>query len=127
VNQLLPEAIVHALVHDGVDITTYASATRSIRKAVRLAVKARDWRCVVRGCGNARFVQQDHRRDFAKGGAGSTDNLNVLCLFHHQQKSRDGARLERHGDEWHWYPPKVTDPWISAVGATLTLWSVDPP
>ena len=122
VNQLLPEAIVHALVHDGVDITTYASATRSIRKAVRLAVKARDWRCVVRGCGNARFVQQDHRRQFAKSGAGSTENLNVLCLFHHHQKTREGARLERHGDEWHWYPPKLTDPWISPVGANLTLW-----
>jgi len=122
VNQLLPEAIVHALVHDGVDITTYASATRSIRKAVRLAVRARDWRCVVRGCGNARFVQQDHRRQFADGGPGSTDNLNVLCLFHHHQKSRDGARLERRGDEWHWFPPKVTDPWISPVGAELTLW-----
>jgi len=127
VNQLLPEAIVHALVHDGVDITTYASATRSIRKAVRLAVKARDWRCVVRGCGNARFVQQDHRRQFAKGGAGSSDNLNLLCVFHHNQKSRDGARLERHGDTWHWYPPKVTDPWISSVGATLTLWNIEPP
>jgi len=127
VNQLLPEAIVHALVHDGVDITTYASATRSIRKAVRLAVKARDWRCVVRRCGNARFVQQDHRRQFAHSGAGSSDNLNLLCVFHHNQKSRDGARLERRGDEWHWYPPKVTDPWISPVGATLTLWNVEPP
>jgi len=127
VNQLLPEAIVHALVHEGVDITTYASATRSIRKAVRLAVKARDWRCVVRGCGNARFVQQDHRRQFADGGAGSSDNLNLLCVFHHHQKSREGARLERRGDEWHWYPPRVTDPWISPVGATLTLWNVDPP
>ena len=122
VNQLLPEAIVHALVHDGVDITTYASATRSIRKAVRLAVKARDWRCVVRGCGNARFVQQDHRRQFAKGGPGSSDNLNLLCLFHHHQKTRDGARLERHGDQWHWYPPKVTDPWNSPIGGELTLW-----
>ncbi len=135
VNQLLPEAIVHALVHDGVDITTYASATRSIRKAVKLAVKARDWCCVVNGCGFARRTQRDHRDDYAKGGSGSIDNLNLLCQFHHNQKTRDGARLERHGDEWHWWPPPTaeqrashhppSDPWRSAVGANLTIWNLD--
>ena len=127
VRQLVPDAIVDALVHDGVDITTYASATRSIRKAVRLAVKARDWRCIVRRCGRARRTQHDHRRDFAQGGEGSTENLNLLCEFHHRQKTNEGARLERHGDEWHWYPPNSTEPWISPVGANLSLWNVDGP
>jgi hypothetical protein len=116
---------VHALVHDGVDITTYASATRSIRKAVRLAVKTRDRCSVVPGCRRARRTQQDHRRAFAKGGAGSAHNLNLLCEFHHRQKSRDGARLERMDDEWHWYPPGHTQPWIGPVGGTLTLWDAD--
>ena len=125
VNKLLPEAIVHALVHDGVDITTYASATRSIRKAVRLAVKTRDCWCVVPGCHRARRTQHDHRRDFSKGGPGSTDNLNLLCEFHHNQKSRVGARLERVDDHWHWYPPGHTAPWTGPVGATLTLWDTD--
>ena len=122
VRELLPEAIVHALVHDGVDITTYASATRSIRKAVRLAVNARDGGCVVRSCGTARRVQRDHRTDYARGGAGSAGNLNLLCQFHHNQKTRDGARLERHGDQWHWYPPNTTEAWTSPVGPGLTLW-----
>ncbi|HEY5153978.1 MAG TPA: HNH endonuclease signature motif containing protein, partial [Acidimicrobiales bacterium] len=122
VRELLPEAIVHALVHDGVDITTYASATRSIRKAVRLAVNARDGCCVVPGCATTRRVQRDHRQEFANGGPGSTDNLNLLCPFHHNQKTRNGARLERHGDQWHWYPPNTTEPWTSPVGPGLTLW-----
>jgi len=137
VKSLLPEAIVHALVHDGVDITTYASATRSVRKAVKLAVKTRDWCCIVKGCGNARRTQQDHRDDFANGGPGSTDNLNLLCQFHHNQKTRDGARLERHRDEWHWWPPPTaeqrtghhppSEAWRSPVGANLTPWNLDPP
>jgi len=125
VEQLLPEAIIDALVHNGVDITTYASATRSIRKAVKLAVKARDWRCVVRGCGRSLRTQRDHRHDYAKGGKGSTDNLNLLCEFHHRQKTNEGARLDRVGDGWHWYPPGATQPWISQVGANLTLWDLD--
>jgi hypothetical protein len=125
VQSLLPEAIVHALVHDGVDITTYASATRSIRRAVRLAVDVRDGGCVVQWCGDRRRTQQDHRQDFAAGGAGSTDNLNVLCVFHHNQKTRDGAKLERHGDQWHWYPPGVARPTVSAVGAGFTHWPLE--
>jgi hypothetical protein len=122
VRELLPTAIVHALVHDGVDITTYASATRSIRKAVRLAVTARDGCCVVRGCRTARRVQRDHRTEFANGGAGSAANLNLLCPFHHNQKTRNGARLERHDDQWHWYPPNTNQPWTSPIGPGLTLW-----
>lgn len=125
VRKLVPDAIVDALVHDGVDVTTHASATRSIRKAVRLAVNARDWHCVVRGCGRTRRTQRDHRREFATGGEGSTDNLNLLCEFHHRQKTTEGARLERHGAEWQWYPPNGTEAWVSPVGANLTLWNVD--
>ena len=49
----------------------------------------------------------------------------MLCVFHHNQKTRDGARLERHGHQWHWYPPKTTTAWISPVGAELTLWNLD--
>ena len=124
VRQLLPHAIVDVLVHDGVDITTYASATRAIRKAVRLAVGTRDQFCVVRGC-RQRHTQHDHRHDYATGGPGSADNLNVLCLFHHHQKAQANARLERHGDNWHWYPPKASTVWISPVGAELTLWDTD--
>jgi len=125
VKKLLPEAIVHALVHNGVDITTYASATRSVHKAVRMAVKTRDCWCVVPGCFRARRTQQDHRWDFAEGGPGSVDNLNLLCEFHHNQKTRGGARLERVSDDWHWYPPHCTEAWIAPVGAALTLWDTD--
>jgi hypothetical protein len=91
---------------------------------VKLAVNARDQFCVVRGCRHRRRTHHDHRTDFADGGAGSSDNLNVLCVFHHNQKTRDGARLERHDHQWHWYPPHHAEAWISPVGAELTLWDV---
>ena len=127
VRELLPDAISHALVHDGTEILGYASATRSIRKAVHLAVKARDWRCVVRGCGRARRLQRDHRHDYALGGSGSSDNLNLLCAFHHHQKTCEGAKLDKVGDEYHWTPPGSAEIWSSKIGAGLTLWDVDPP
>ena len=84
-----------------------------------------DWVTSLLPEANARHVQQDHRDDYANGGPGSADNLNLLCQFHHNQKSRDGARLERHGNHWHWYPPNTTEPWRSPVGANLTLWNLD--
>ena len=110
--------------------TASTSATRAIRKAVRVAVHARDGTCIVRGCHRNRRTQTDHRHDYAHGGQGSTDNLELLCEFHHNQKTRHGARLERHDNQWHWYPPtppgtKSSDPWISPVGANLTLWDLD--
>ncbi len=78
VRQLLPDAIVDVLVHDGVDITTYASATRAIRKAG--PPRRRDPRASAASCAavtNADRTQTDHRHDYANGGPGSTHNLNV--------------------------------------------------
>jgi hypothetical protein len=125
VNDLLPEAIVHVLVHDGVDITTYASATRHIPRPVQIALAARDRYCVVRGCRCLRRTERDHRTSFAEGGAGSLHNLNLLCSFHHDQKSHSGARLQRAGTEWLWWPPGATETWRSPVGSHLTLWDTD--
>ena len=102
---LLGDGLVEVLVHDGVDITTYASATRTVPRSIRTALSTRDQTCVVPGCRRRRGLQIDHRHPYAKGGPTSWDNLNLLCDLHHDHKTHRGARLERHDDHWVWWPP----------------------
>ena len=69
VKQLLPDAIVHALVHDGVDITTYASPSetdravsahrRSGRRRARCAAKRSAASMAARPVDRTRFAPAD--------------------------------------------------------------------
>ena len=104
-HRLLGDALVEVLVHDGVDITTYASTTRTVPRSIRTALSIRDQTCVVPGCDRRRGLQIDHRHPYAKGGPTTWDNLNLLCEHHHDHKTHRGARLERHDDQWMWWPP----------------------
>ncbi|MGZ4717539.1 MAG: HNH endonuclease signature motif containing protein, partial [Acidimicrobiales bacterium] len=135
VSRILPESMVDVLVHDLVDIQAHATLTRHRRKALDQALKARDRRCVVAGCRRKRMLQADHRHDFAKHGPTSAANLEMLCEVHHREKTHRGARIERVGDEWHWYPPPPAPgepqpppgsiPWRSPVGEHLTAFDLD--
>ena len=132
VQSILPTSIVDVLVHDGVDITTYASMTRYTPRPIKVAVRVRDnFRCVIAGCTRNRRVERDHRDDFADTFDTSYGNLGLLCDFHHDQKTHRGARLERHGDEWWWYPPPTgtspVEPSRSPVGDALTRFNLDHP
>ena len=117
------------LVHDGVDITTYASTTRTVPRSIRTALSARDQTCVVPGCGRRRGLQIDHRHPYAKGGPTTWDNLNLLCELHHDHKTHRGARLERHDDQWVWWPPpdpnrpdRAATPTRAPTGEHLDPW-----
>ncbi len=135
--QILPEALVDVLVHDLVDIKAYATLSRYRRVALDKALQARDRRCVVPRCKRKGHLQVDHRRDFAKQGPTSYDNLAFLCEVHHHEKTHLGARLERVDDEWHWYPPPPTPgqprpppgtiPWRAKVGEHLTAFDLTNP
>ena len=139
VRSILPDALVDVVVHNGVDITTYASATRYTPRAIKVAVNVRDgFSCVVRGCHRNRRVERDHRDEFAATHDTSYANLGLLCDRHHDEKTHRGARLERHRNEWWWYPPPTPastnaphdptapiEPWRSPVGETLTRWNLD--
>ncbi|MGZ4718500.1 MAG: hypothetical protein ACXWCB_17565 [Acidimicrobiales bacterium] len=81
------------------------------------------------------MLQADHRHDFAQHGPTSAANLERLCEIHHREKTHRGARIERVGDEWHWYPPPPAPgephpppgsiPWRSPVGEHLTAFDLD--
>jgi hypothetical protein len=135
VRSLLDDAVVDVLVHDLHDIRAYGTLTRHQPRPVKVAVAARDRRCVVPGCRRMRRCQIDHRHDHAKGGPTKTPNLELLCDKHHGDKTHRGARLERTDSEWHWYPPPPAPgqpepppgsiPWRAPVGEHLPAWDLD--
>lgn len=135
VRSLLDDAVVDVLVHDLHDIRAYGTLTRHQPRPVKVAVAARDRRCVVPGCRRMRRCQIDHRHDHAKGGPTQTPNLELLCQHHHNQKTHQGARLERTATEWHWYPPPPAGgepepppgsiPWRAPIGEHLPTWDLD--
>ena len=100
-----------------VDGGTPARATRSIPPARRRAVLRRDrGRCVVPGCGNARFVDMHHVVWRSRGGDHAMARLVTLCSAHHdlvhdQQLIIDGTAPHqlrfRHPDgrPWGRLPP----------------------
>ena len=139
-NQIVGAGFFELLVHDGVDIVTYASSTRYRPRPVQLAINVRDQCCIVPGCPDAQRVEYDHRDEYAHTKRTDYQILGLLCVRHHHDKTHHGARLERHHNEWWWYPPPRpggtpatnetgpdSGPWRAPVGEHLTHWNLDHP
>ena len=94
-HRLASDAVVKALVTDGVDVTRVVHLGRSIPAPVRTAVETRDRVCVIEGCEVDRHLEIDHNIPYAVGGPTSVGNLGRLCAYHHDQKTR--RDLRRHG------------------------------
>ena len=108
----LARASCDATLLGPVDGGAPARATRSIPPARRRAVLRRDrGRCVVPGCGNARFVDVHHVVWRSRGGDHAMARLVTLCSAHHdlvhdQQLVIDGTAPHqlrfRHPDGRPW-------------------------
>ena len=75
--------------------TTSAAAVPS-RRANVYQYTALDWTnptCSVAGCDLPR-QQVDHRIDWTKTHHTKLDELDGYCAFHHEQKTRNGPRIE---------------------------------
>jgi len=104
---LLGEGFFTLLVADGVDIRTVTSTTRTVPRALRVALAERDPGCVVPGCPVSDHLEIDHWRvDFAKGGPTRLDNLARVCGPHHAMKTNAGWRLAGGPGRWRWLPPR---------------------
>ena len=104
---LLGEGFFTLLVTDGVDVRTVTSTTRTVPRALQIALAERDPGCVVPGCPVRDHLQIDHWRvDFAKGGPTRLDNLARLCGPHHAMKTNAGWRLAGGPGHWRWLPPR---------------------
>ena len=68
--------------------------TRTIPRALRRALHARDRGCRFPGCG-IRFGQGHHVRHWAQGGPTTLSNLAMLCRRHHRAVHEEGYQVER--------------------------------
>ncbi|MGH9014295.1 MAG: HNH endonuclease signature motif containing protein [Acidimicrobiia bacterium] len=84
--------------HQGVDVLAVAHLGRTIPAHLRTAVEERDQECVVEGCHVNRHLEIDHNIPVADRGPTASWNLNRLCPWHHDHKTRHNLRLEGEGE-----------------------------
>ena len=98
--RLASDAIMKAVVIDGVDITRIAHLGRTIPAHLRTGVEVRDRRCIIVGCEIDRHLEIDHNTPVAAGGETSLENLGRLCHHHHAMKTlRDLRRIGPFGNQ----------------------------
>ena len=67
--------------------------TRTVPKAIKRALWARDKACAFPGCHRKRFVDAHHIHHWSAGGETSLDNLMLLCSRHHRLVHEGGYRI----------------------------------
>jgi len=131
--RLMGNTVFDVIVHNGVDILTYASSTRHVPQPLKLALAVRDRGCAKPGCHHDQHLERDHTDNFADSHDTSYPNLRRICPEDHDAKTHHGARLERHHNQWWWYPPPDPNqpdqppptPIRGPVGQHLTAWNLD--
>jgi len=94
------DAVLKALVTNGVDVVAVAHAGRSVTAAQRTALEERDPTCVVEGCAVSKGLEIDHVDGWALTRITTLERLARLCRWHHYLKTYYGYRLD--GGVGHW-------------------------
>ncbi|MGH9009478.1 MAG: DUF222 domain-containing protein [Acidimicrobiia bacterium] len=117
---LAADSILRILVTKGGQPMAVTPGVRTIPRALRLLLEARDRTCVVPGCDVRLGRQVDHRKPFAQLGPTDLENCGLLCKAHHDMKTYLGWRLARAVDgSWTFTPPddyRDPEPPDSAIG-----------
>jgi len=80
--------------------------TRTVPKAIKRALEARDRCCAFPGCHHTRFVDAHHIEHWSFGGETSLDNLMLLCSQHHKLVHEGGFAIERdYQNQWYFKRP----------------------
>jgi hypothetical protein len=114
--RLADDAILKALLTDGVDVHAVSHLGRTIPAHLRTALDELHPECVLEGCNATWGLEIDHNWDLALGGPTALWNLNRLCRFHHQEKHRRNLRLVGDGTSkrfvpaGEWMPPERAGP-----------------
>jgi hypothetical protein len=120
---LAADSILRVLVTKGGQPMVVTPGVRTIPRALRLLLEARDRTCVVPDCDVSRGLQVDHRKPFAQFGPTDLDNCGLLCKLHHDMKTYLGYRLKRHAHgSWTFTPPddyRDPEPVDPAVGEPI--------
>lgn len=102
---LAADSIINILLTDGVDVTRIAHTGRTITAHQRTALRERSTTCEVPGCDTRTNLEIDHNDPWALSKNTSLDNLNLLCRWHHYQKTHCGHRLTGPPGNRQWHPP----------------------
>jgi hypothetical protein len=84
--------------------------SRTVRPALRRALRARDRGCRFPGCENRRFLDAHHVHHWARGGPTTLGNLVLLCRRHHRLVHEGGWEVGprlRFYDRWGQQFPAV--------------------
>ena len=123
VGRLAADSVLRVLVTKGAQPMGVTPGVRTIPRALRILIEARDRTCVVPGCDVTRGLQVDHRKGFAVLGPTDLENCALLCKVHHDMKTYlgyvlgwadDGSRTFNPPDDY--LDPEPPDP---AIGPTV--------
>ncbi len=89
---LLGQAIVKLVITDGVDVANVTHLGRGPTIAQKIALMWTNPICIVEGC-NRRRIEYDHQKPWAQTRHTRLDELDPLCGFHHDLKTRLGWAL----------------------------------
>lgn len=87
---MVAEGAVRAVMTDGADVTRVVSFGRRIPAQVKAALTVRDPVCIVPGCGQSAHLEIDHTPAFHESGRTMLAELDPLCWYHHDLKTRLG-------------------------------------
>lgn len=91
---LLEGSTWHALLTKGVDVCTVTNGQRPPLAIQRTALEWAQPLCCVEGCDNVARLQIDHMHERRHGGQTRLRNLQRLCTYHHDLKTRFGWTYE---------------------------------
>lgn len=120
VRRLAADSILRILVSKGGQPMAVSPGVRTIPRALRLLLEARDPTCVVPGCDVSQGLEVDHILGFALLGPTDLENCCRLCPVHHDMKTYFGWSVGRASDgSWTFTPPgddRDPEPFDPAIG-----------
>ena len=121
--RMAADSILRVLVTKGGQPMAVTPGKRTVPRALRILLEARDKTCAVVDCDVTEGLQVEHRQDFALLGPTDLDNCALLCLRHHDMKTYLGYRLVPAGEaKWFLVPPdddREPEPVDPAVGTMV--------
>lgn len=95
ITQLLQMAgdahVIPVICTDTGGILAYGRGRRLASREQRLALAARDGGCCLPGCDRpSAWTEVHHVQDWRDGGATDTDNMCLLCRYHHREFAKRG-------------------------------------
>ncbi|MGH9252873.1 MAG: hypothetical protein ACRD0W_25670, partial [Acidimicrobiales bacterium] len=89
---LLGEAIVKLVITNGVDVANVTHLGRGPTTAQKIALMWTNPTCIAESC-HRRRIEYDHRKPWAQTRHTRLDELDPLCDYHHDLKTRLGWAL----------------------------------